>query len=288
MVELIGRARRRLDDGLAVDIRGGARTVRTAAAGDRRAAGAGRRPARGGRPRSRALPTRAADGDGVVECPRRRALDRQCDDPLRARLAGRSRRPMPLRAWAADGRAARRPCRRRGAARLPVRRVRRSPSSAGPGVGKSSLLNALAGARRQPRPRSRRPTTASAVAWVPRDGARGARAAARLARRAERRPRARRRGLGPVAILDLPDMDSVGSRAPRAGRGGPAARRRRRLGHRPREVRRRGAPRRASSEPGCRDSPARWSSLNKADRLSPDGGCAHGSSATWRRSSRPA
>jgi GTP-binding protein EngB required for normal cell division len=77
----------------------------------------------------------------------------------------------------------------------------------GTGVGKSSLLNALAGATVSPAS-ARRPTTNEAVAWV---------------------PRAQREALGPlldwlgvsevrehaaealrsVAILDLPDMDSV-------------------------------------------------------------------------------
>jgi hypothetical protein len=77
----------------------------------------------------------------------------------------------------------------------------------GTGVGKSSLLNALAGETVSPAS-ARRPTTSQPVAWVPAD---------------ERETLApflawlgveeiREHGandLGPVAILDLPDMDSV-------------------------------------------------------------------------------
>ena len=79
----------------------------------------------------------------------------------------------------------------------------------GTGVGKSSLLNALAGETVSPAS-VRRPTTSQPVAWVPAD---------------ERQTLAplldwlgveeiREHGendLGPVAILDLPDMDSVAS-----------------------------------------------------------------------------
>jgi hypothetical protein len=79
----------------------------------------------------------------------------------------------------------------------------------GTGVGKSSLLNALAGETVSPAS-VRRPTTSQPVAWVPTD------------ERATLAPllewlgveEIREHGandLGPVAILDLPDMDSVAS-----------------------------------------------------------------------------
>jgi hypothetical protein len=79
----------------------------------------------------------------------------------------------------------------------------------GTGVGKSSLLNALAGETVSPAS-VRRPTTSVPVAWVP------------AAERAALEPllawlgvdEVREHGathLGPVAILDLPDMDSVAS-----------------------------------------------------------------------------
>lgn len=79
----------------------------------------------------------------------------------------------------------------------------------GTGVGKSSLLNALAGETVSPAS-VRRPTTSQPVAWVP------------SAERAALEPllewlgvdEIREHGateLGPVAILDLPDMDSVAS-----------------------------------------------------------------------------
>ena len=79
----------------------------------------------------------------------------------------------------------------------------------GTGVGKSSLLNALAGETVSPAS-VRRPTTSVPVAWVP------------AAERTALRPllewlgvdEVREHGatdLGPVAILDLPDMDSVAS-----------------------------------------------------------------------------
>ena len=79
----------------------------------------------------------------------------------------------------------------------------------GTGVGKSSLLNALAGETVSPAS-VRRPTTSVPVAWVP------------AAQRTALEPllewlgvdEVREHGatdLGPVAILDLPDMDSVAS-----------------------------------------------------------------------------
>ena len=79
----------------------------------------------------------------------------------------------------------------------------------GTGVGKSSLLNALAGETVSPAS-VRRPTTSVPVAWVP------------AAERTALEPllawlgvdEVREHGathLGPVAILDLPDMDSVAS-----------------------------------------------------------------------------
>jgi GTP-binding protein EngB required for normal cell division len=77
----------------------------------------------------------------------------------------------------------------------------------GTGVGKSSLLNALAGGVVSPAS-ARRPTTSEPIAWIPS----GEREALEplldwLGRRGD--PRARTVGIGPVAILDLPDMDSV-------------------------------------------------------------------------------
>ena len=77
----------------------------------------------------------------------------------------------------------------------------------GTGVGKSSLLNALAGGEVSPAS-ARRPTTAEPIAWIPR-AERDALAPLLewLGVRATREHEPT--GLGPVAILDLPDMDSV-------------------------------------------------------------------------------
>jgi len=88
----------------------------------------------------------------------------------------------------------------------------------GTGVGKSSIVNALAGATVTPAG-VRRPTTARAVAWVPSgdDGSDGAGAAAADPRE---QPLLRRldaeivrsgsgAGLGNVVVLDLPDIDSL-------------------------------------------------------------------------------
>ena len=110
----------------------------------------------------------------------------------------------------------------------------------GTGVGKSSLLNALAGETVSPAS-VRRPTTSVPVAWVP------------AAERTALEPllewlgvdEVREHGatdLGPVAILDLPDMDSVATEHRGSGRGDPAARRCRRVGDRSGEVPRRRAP----------------------------------------------
>ncbi len=77
----------------------------------------------------------------------------------------------------------------------------------GTGVGKSSLLNALAGEKVSPAS-ARRPTTGQPMAWAPADQ----RAALAplldwLGVQDVREHRAH--GLGSVAILDLPDMDSI-------------------------------------------------------------------------------
>ena len=77
----------------------------------------------------------------------------------------------------------------------------------GTGVGKSSLLNALAGGVVSPAS-PRRPTTAEPIAWIP-DTEREALAPLLewldVRETREHEPT----GLGAVAILDLPDMDSV-------------------------------------------------------------------------------
>jgi 50S ribosome-binding GTPase len=77
----------------------------------------------------------------------------------------------------------------------------------GTGVGKSSLLNALAG-ESVSATSVRRPTTDSPVAWVP--GSARSQLAGLLAHLEVREVREHAdEGLGQVAILDLPDMDSV-------------------------------------------------------------------------------
>ena len=77
----------------------------------------------------------------------------------------------------------------------------------GTGVGKSSLLNALAGSVVSPAS-VRRPTTAEPIAWIPR--AERDSLAPLLEWLDVRETREYEQiGLGPVAILDLPDMDSV-------------------------------------------------------------------------------
>ena len=80
----------------------------------------------------------------------------------------------------------------------------------GTGVGKSTLLNALAGETVSPAS-VRRPTTSQPVAWVPADERSGAgrRCSSWLGVQDVREHGAN--DLGPVAILDLPDMDSVAS-----------------------------------------------------------------------------
>jgi len=77
----------------------------------------------------------------------------------------------------------------------------------GTGVGKSSLLNALAGAPVSPAS-PRRPTTSEPVAWVP--GAEREALGSLLDWLGVSEVREHRAdGLGSIAILDLPDMDSV-------------------------------------------------------------------------------
>ena len=100
----------------------------------------------------------------------------------------------------------------------------------GTGVGKSSLLNALAGGDVSPAS-ARRPTTSEPIAWVPRTE-RGARAAARVARRPGD-PRARADGSRPGRD-PRPARHGLGrDRAPSPRRGPAAAGRCRGLGHRP-------------------------------------------------------
>src|SRR5207253_3565812 len=77
----------------------------------------------------------------------------------------------------------------------------------GTGVGKSTVLNALAGEEVSPAG-ARRPTTAEPVAWVPADKR------AELAQLLEWLGVTQVRehhadGLGELAVLDLPDFDSV-------------------------------------------------------------------------------
>ena len=77
----------------------------------------------------------------------------------------------------------------------------------GTGVGKSTLLNALAG-EDVSAASARRPTTSEPVAWIP-DGKRGE-LAELIAWLGVSRVREHRAGeLGDVAILDLPDVDSI-------------------------------------------------------------------------------
>ena len=77
----------------------------------------------------------------------------------------------------------------------------------GTGVGKSSLLNAIAGSDVSPAS-ARRPTTSEPIAWIPR--AERDTLAPLLEWLEVRTTREyASTGLGPVAILDLPDMDSI-------------------------------------------------------------------------------
>lgn len=77
----------------------------------------------------------------------------------------------------------------------------------GTGVGKSSLLNALAGSEVSPAS-ARRPTTSEPIAWIPRVERDAVTPLLEwLEVRATREHEST--GLGPVAILDLPDMDSI-------------------------------------------------------------------------------
>ena len=78
----------------------------------------------------------------------------------------------------------------------------------GTGVGKSSVLNALAGREVSPA-RAVRPTTDAPVAWVPAAHRAELAPAPRLAEGREGSSTHDGEGLDDVAILDLPDMDSV-------------------------------------------------------------------------------
>jgi hypothetical protein len=77
----------------------------------------------------------------------------------------------------------------------------------GTGVGKSSLLNGLAQAEVSPAS-VRRPTTDLPIAWIPANVSAGARTMLERLGIAEVHEH-REEGLGGVAILDLPDLDSV-------------------------------------------------------------------------------
>jgi GTP-binding protein EngB required for normal cell division len=77
----------------------------------------------------------------------------------------------------------------------------------GTGVGKSSLLNALAGSTVSAAS-ARRPTTSDPIAWVPAAELPGLVPVLRWLE-VEHIREHEADGLGPVAILDLPDMDSV-------------------------------------------------------------------------------
>lgn len=79
----------------------------------------------------------------------------------------------------------------------------------GTGVGKSSLLNALAGVPVSVAS-ARRPTTSAPIAWVPADQRAGLAPLLAWIGVEDVREHAGT-DLGPVAILDLPDMDSVAS-----------------------------------------------------------------------------
>jgi len=77
----------------------------------------------------------------------------------------------------------------------------------GTGVGKSTLLNAIAGENVSPAT-ARRPTTSDAIAWVP--ASRGRELAGLLDWLGVTRVREHSGGtLGDVAVLDLPDFDSI-------------------------------------------------------------------------------
>ena len=297
MVELVGRARRRLEEALATTFaeeRRGSRTWcrlprSSTLAADLHAAADElrqfrRRAARCGRDVRRTGDDEAAGAERRQPGGRRRrvtgpmsvAEPRPPPRPRAALPAGPGppiRRPglgpclaAPGRAIAAPRRSASRP-RTPARSRADVAERLGFPAEAyvlalvgGTGVGKSSLLNALAGAEVSDAS-VRRPTTAQpgrlgAEAEPPRAGR-----PPRLAGRA-RGPVARptREALGDVAILDLPDLDSIERRPSRARRGDPAARRRGRLGDRSREVRRRGPARRVPRATGCRAWIARSSS----------------------------
>ena len=77
----------------------------------------------------------------------------------------------------------------------------------GTGVGKSTLLNALAGETVSPAS-VRRPTTSQPVAWVPADEREALGPLLEWLGVEDVREHGAN-DLGPVAILDLPDMDSV-------------------------------------------------------------------------------
>ncbi|MFL5775425.1 MAG: GTPase, partial [Chloroflexota bacterium] len=77
----------------------------------------------------------------------------------------------------------------------------------GTGVGKSSLLNALAGGVVSVAS-ARRPTTSEPIAWIPRGEGEALRPLLDWLGVEETREHDPT-GLGPVAILDLPDMDSI-------------------------------------------------------------------------------
>jgi 50S ribosome-binding GTPase len=79
----------------------------------------------------------------------------------------------------------------------------------GTGVGKSSLLNALAGGDVS-QASARRPTTAEPIAWIPRTEREALEPLLDWLDVRETREH-ETTGLGSVAILDLPDMDSVAS-----------------------------------------------------------------------------
>ena len=77
----------------------------------------------------------------------------------------------------------------------------------GTGVGKSTLLNAIAGQEVSPAS-SKRPTTAEPVAWVPADRRHDLVGSPHLARR-DAGTRTSGEHLGSLAVLDLPDFDSI-------------------------------------------------------------------------------
>ena len=243
----------------------------------------------------RALPTPSRDGPSLV-APSRRADRRGRRTARRAASRRCSRRPMrPTLLGIADRRASRAAhadaARRLG---FPSRRLR-------PRAGRRDRRRQVepaqrAGGRDVSPASARRPTTSEPVAWVPATEREALGSAARLARASARSASTTRRtaraGRDPRPARHGLDRD----RAPRAGRGAPAAGRRRRLGDRPREVPRRRPARRlpahvaaAARPPGHRRQQGRPAGRRRppADPARPRGRPRPARSAPARTSRRP-